>query len=244
SGVNVGWCRSVSTEVILAAVLAAALIWQCSRAGRDKATLKSALTTAQSRVTALETHVATLTQTIANLRAEEALRQDRAQRGKAYALAHDVSDPANQRRFIEDCDLRAARPVNKEAVRVLYALDEWIKTDRPDWRLSFEVGMGAFIKTAYGADDRLQAAAFSSYNSKRVDFLLIDRFGQPRLAVEYHGTGHALSEDADDRMNVKRLALERAGIPLVEIPAKASRADILIRVGETLADSAPVKASA
>ncbi|MGH6781290.1 MAG: hypothetical protein ACREB5_04195, partial [Sphingomonadaceae bacterium] len=40
----------------------------------DGATLK----TAQSLITAFETQVATLTQTIANLRAEEALRQDRA----------------------------------------------------------------------------------------------------------------------------------------------------------------------
>ena len=57
-------------------------------------------------------------------------------------------------------------------------------------------------------------------NSKRVDFLIIDTFGHPAAAVEYHGSGHhrqggrAAARDA-----VKRRALEKAGIELVEIQA-------------------------
>ncbi|CCV04714.1 conserved hypothetical protein [Mesorhizobium metallidurans STM 2683] len=151
---------------------------------------------------------------------------------------NDVSDTENQIRFVNQAELRAVRPVNKEAVRVLYALDEWIVANQPDWRMSFEVSMGAFIKTSYDLEDRMQKAAFSSYNSKRVDFLLIDRFGHPMLAVEYHGTGHDLSDDAPDRMEVKCLALQRAGIPLVEIPAKASKSNILRMVAERLATGA------
>jgi Protein of unknown function (DUF2726) len=120
-------------------------------------------------------------------------------------------------------------------VWILYAIDKWIAANRPDWRMSFEVSMGAFIKTVNDPDDRIPKAAFSSYNSKRVDFLLIDRFGQPTLVVEYHGTGHGLSDDAADRMEVKRLALDRAGIPLVEIPSKATRSDILRMISEKLA---------
>jgi hypothetical protein len=141
-------------------------------------------------------------------------------------------------RFIAQAELRAVRPVNPEAVDVLYALEAWIASNRPGWRVSFEVSMGAFIKTTYDPEERQQNAAFRSYNSKRVDFLLIDKKGQPMLAVEYHGTGHDLSRDAADRMEVKRLALGRAGIALLEIPARATRKDMQRLITDKLASTA------
>lgn len=48
--------------------------------------------------------------------------------------------------------------------------------------------------------------------------------------ISWHG--HDLSDDASDRMEVKRLAPARAGIP--EVPAKASKADIVRMVDERL----------
>jgi hypothetical protein len=164
------------------------------------------------------------------MHAAEKRRLDQAARNKRYREENDVSDSENQLRFIRQTELHAVPPVNREASRVLYALAEWIDANRPGWRMSFEVSMGAFIKTTNDTEDRIEKAAFSSYNSKRVDFLLTDRFGQPMLVVEYHGSGHDLSDDAADRMKVKRLALGRAKIPLVEIPqmpSKASRSEIL-----------------
>ncbi|HEY9233922.1 MULTISPECIES: DUF2726 domain-containing protein [Phenylobacterium] len=197
---------------------------------------KAAAARAEQHAAALEREIASLRQEIVALHDIEARRLEGLASRKRYFEENDVTDIENQIRFIGQAELRAVRPVNKEAVRVLYALDEWIAANQPDWRMSFEVSMGAFIKTAaYDPDDRVLQAAFSSYNSKRVDFLLIDRFGQPMLAVEYHGTGHDLSNDAPGRMEVKRLALSRAGIPLVEIPAKAAKAKILDMIAETLA---------
>jgi hypothetical protein len=172
------------------------------------------------------------------MRDAEARRLDQAARGKRYREENDLSDSENQIKFISQTKLHAVRPVNKEAVRVLYAVDEWIAANRPDWRVSFEVSMGAFIKTANDPEDRIDRAAFSSYNSKRVDFLLIDRFGYPMLVAEYHGSGHDMSDDAEDRMTVKRLALDRARIPLVEIPSKATKSDILRMIAEKLSDNA------
>lgn len=99
----------------------------------------------------------------------EARRLDEVASRKRYFEENDVSDTRNQIRFISQIELRAIRPVNKEAVRVLYALDAWIASNRPGWRVSFEVALGAFIKTSYDPEGRAQKAAFSSYNSKRVD---------------------------------------------------------------------------
>lgn len=163
---------------------------------------------------------------------QAAVRQQEDERRRQYRQENDLSDPQNQLRFIGECSLKAVPPVNREAVRVLYAIDEWIKDRQPDWRFAFEVSMGGFIKTPYAPDDPRQKRAFNSYSGKRVDFLLIDRFGNPVLVVEYNGSGHDLSGDADARMAVKRLALQKAGIPLLEIPERMSKPDVFAALSE------------
>lgn len=216
-----GHREAMETTVILLLIgFAAGFYYRGHRAKRDAAS-------ARRRAEALEQQALTLRREIARMHNAESRRLENAARRKRFIEENDISDVENQIKFIGQAELHAVRPVNREAVRVLYALDEWIAANRPGWRMAFEVSMGAFIKTSYSPDDPTQKAAFSSYNSKRVDFLLIDRFGQPMLVVKYHGSGHDLSDDAADRMAVKRLALARAGVPLAEIPAHASKADIL-----------------
>lgn len=156
----------------------------------------------------------------------EAERAETASKHRQYREEHDRTNPQNQIKFISQCELHAIRPVNREAAPILYAIEDWIRTNAPKWRVSFEVAMGAFIKTGYDPDDRVQDEAFSSYNSKRVDFLLIDEKGNPKLVVEYNGSGHDLAEDSSDRMFVKRLALQKARIPLIEIPQQMARPEI------------------
>ncbi len=196
---------------------------------------------ARQHADTLEQTIATIRQKIVSMENAENRRLEEAERRKRFFEENDLSDTENQLRFINQADLRAVNPVNKEAARVvLFVLEEWIRTRQGRWRLSFEVAMGAFIKTHFDPEDRTQKAAFSSYNSKRVDFLLIDQSGRPKLAIEYHGTGHGQSNDTESRMDVKRLALSRAGIPLIEIPANTPKTRILHLLDKTLLeDSSP-----
>ncbi|GBQ06597.1 DUF2726 domain-containing protein [Saccharibacter floricola] len=131
---------------------------------------------------------------------------------------NDLSNPQNQLRFVSQCGLYAKAPINRECATVLlYRLEKWVRQQHPEWRIGFEVGMGSFVKTFETPHDSLSNQAFHSYNSKRVDFLLIDKSGQPKLAVEYNGSGHDLDDMAEARMTVKKRALRKAGIPLLEI---------------------------
>ncbi|WP_025287628.1 DUF2726 domain-containing protein [Granulibacter bethesdensis] len=167
---------------------------------------------------------------------QQAMKRDRAdEQRKLNKKKNDLSNTENQRRFISQCDMQAKQPVNGEAVKVLYAIEEYIKTCRPEWRFAFEVSLGAFVATAGKSGDWYQDQAFKSYNSKRADFLLIDRYGKPVMVIEYNGSGHNLSEKAADRMAVKRLVLEKAGIPLLEIPEKMPRSDIIAAISEVVA---------
>ncbi|WP_079210589.1 DUF2726 domain-containing protein [Brucella pituitosa] len=159
-----------------------------------------------------------LSTTVEILQRQDQQRQMRFERKRLQDELHDITKHENQLRFLAECNIYATRPINREAaLNVLYELQNWITCHRPTWRVGFEVAMGSFIKTEKWQAEAIKDRAFRSYNSKRVDFLLIDNYGKPMLAVEYNGTGHSLSADAASRMAVKRCALERAGIPLLEI---------------------------
>jgi len=166
----------------------------------------------------LKQQIDLLSGTVQILQREDQERQARLTKRRLQEARHDITNHDNQLRFISECNIYAARPVNREAaLNVLYELQNWISYHRPTWRVGFEVAMGSFIKTEKWQAEAIKDRAFRSYNSKRVDFLLIDNYGHPMLAVEYNGSGHELSADAASRMAVKRRALERAAIPLLEI---------------------------
>ena len=70
----------------------------------------------------------------------------------------------------------------------------------------------------YAGDAHERRDAYASINSKRLDFALISKTGYIDLAVENQGTGHhqgkAFARDA-----VKKEALRRAGVPVLEVNA-------------------------
>lgn len=59
-------------------------------------------------------------------------------------------------------------------------------------------------------------AAFFAINAKRVDMLIINREMEPIAAIEVNGTGH-YQDDALERDEIKRAAIESAGIKYIAI---------------------------
>lgn len=148
---------------------------------------------------------------------------------------NDVADTANQLRFVERADLFADRPVNKEAFKVFQALEVHLGGKKQKWRLFAEVGLGAFVRTSVESGSRAQRwRAFRSYGGKRVDFLIIDPWGYPAVAIEYHGSGHEKSDDAAARDVVKKRALQRAGVELLEIYTYSEREEFLAQLDAML----------
>lgn len=54
-------------------------------------------------------------------------------------------------------------------------------------------------------------------NSKRVDFLLTDSRFMPLLVIEIHGSGHYSGSSSERRDEIKRIALQDAGIAYLAI---------------------------
>lgn len=119
--------------------------------------------------------------------------------------------------------IKTKRPVNRSAFQIWLALERAIKIHAPRSRVMPEVGMGAFLNTSSDGqiswDDK---EAFRAFVAKRVDFLVVDDFGNPAFAVEYHGSGHYIGDTAASRDVVKREALRLAGVELVEVHGHTS----------------------
>lgn len=91
----------------------------------------------------------------------------------------------------------------------------------PSWRVWAQVSLGEVLTTAgrTAADHE----AFRFVNSKRCDVLVVDAESWPLAAIEYQGGGHARGRDWAERDAAKRIALTRAGVTLVEVPADLPR---------------------
>ena len=138
-----------------------------------------------------------------------------------YKAQRRIESFRSQRRALNRVLIRPKKPINAEAYfNAFKHLEELVKRHRPSWRVFAEVNMGAFlfVDPQSNANKYIRKEAFASINSKRVDFLVIDGTGNPVIAVEYNGTGHAIDPlAASMRDEVKLSALTQAGIHLLTL---------------------------
>jgi len=115
---------------------------------------------------------------------------------------------------------------------VFYAAMTVTRQPQPEGRYPFyvfpQVNLGQIlgakteqVRLKWQADKAHQAI-----NSKRCDLLITDKRGWPVAVIEYQGEGHDLDGTANRRDQIKRLAVEGAGICFVEIEAGTSVAEM------------------
>jgi hypothetical protein len=106
------------------------------------------------------------------------------------------------------------RLLNREEAKLLPLLERTLRDLGQGHRVMAQTSLGEVIRPKSSTAD--SANAMAVINSKRLDFAVIDRFGMLTCAVEYQGTGHhqttAFLRDA-----VKREALRKAGVPMIEV---------------------------
>ena len=137
----------------------------------------------------------------------------------------DLRDPADQLTAVKRAAFEPRAIMNRSEFKRFTWIDEWAR-GRP-YRLFTQVSYGEVIRSA----DR---DAHASINSKRADFVLVDEAGIPACVIEYQGTGHHRG-NAAARDEVKRAALAKAGVPLVELYPKQDRAAVVTAVEDALA---------
>ena len=134
--------------------------------------------------------------------------------------ASRLGDPKAQMEFISKVDFEPRRLLNKSEYGILRILENVTREIGGGHRVMAQTSLGEIIapSNASGSEEA-RDLAFRSINSKRLDFLIIDRLGMPALAVEYQGHGH-YQNGAFMRDAVKREAVRKARVQFLEIPAE------------------------
>lgn len=139
------------------------------------------------------------------------------------SAASDVADPRNQLEFVSRVRFETQPLLNKGEFQVLLILEKVAREVNDGFRVMAQTSLGEILRPVRGTwgngNDDL---AYRSINSKRADFVIVDRFGIAALVVEYQGHGH-YQGNAALRDAVKREALTNAGVTLLEVPARYSR---------------------
>ena len=128
--------------------------------------------------------------------------------------------------FIAKVDFEARPLLNRPEYGILRILEAVARETPGGLRVMAQTSLGEVLapRTASGSQEA-RDLAFRSINSKRLDFLMIDAYGMPVLAVEYQGHGH-FRDTTFIRDAVKREALRKAGIRLLEVPAEFDAEDL------------------
>ncbi len=137
--------------------------------------------------------------------------------GGRAPLPPAVSPAAAQLDAVAAAGFRKRRLLNKEESRMLYLLEEILRDHGRGHRLMCQTSLGEVLATDPGsASPEALDRAFRAINAKRLDFCIVDRGGFLVVAIEYQGSGH-YAERAFMSDAVKREALRKAGVPMIEL---------------------------
>lgn len=113
--------------------------------------------------------------------------------------------------YISRVEFEPRRLLNRSEYGILRILEKVVRETGGGRRVMAQTSLGEVIGTrSASGTEEARDLAFRSINSKRLDFLVIDRSGIPVLAVEYQGHGH-YQNNAFMRDAVKREAVRKGG---------------------------------
>ena len=163
-------------------------------------------------------------------------RRDQARTSEGVVPFSPVTDPAEQLRFVMAARFEKRRLLSRSEAHVLYAAEKAINAADLKWRVMAQVSLGEVLSSP-------DARAYSAINSKRVDLLIVSRFGDPIAAIEYQGHGH-YQGTAAARDAVKKEALRKAGVRYIEVTPENGPEDMtreISRIARSLDAALPAQ---
>lgn len=108
--------------------------------------------------------------------------------------------------------------MNKSEYQLFLRLEKLLSKGYQEFRLFTQVSMGEFLES-------IDKEAHFAINSKRVDFLIVDKNGYAVIVIEYQGQGH-YQDNAAKRDAVKREACRKAGVIFLEFQPNYGKAEL------------------
>jgi hypothetical protein len=129
----------------------------------------------------------------------------------------NMRDPKLQLDAAANVGFQRQKLMNKGEYRVFATIESLLARRGARYRLMAQVNLGEILQPDPNAPELARQEAFAAIASKRVDLLVIDRTGEAVLTIEVQGSGHYIGKTAFLRDTVKREALRRAGVEMLEI---------------------------
>ncbi|QEW19779.1 hypothetical protein LA6_001969 [Marinibacterium anthonyi] len=137
--------------------------------------------------------------------------------------------PANYQQIqaVAGAAFRKQRLLNHGEYKLLLQIEDILPNIAPRHRLMAQTSLSEVIRPVGDGVSKEWKQAFHAINAKRLDFAIFDSAGYLACAVEYQGAGHYTDQTRTFvRDAVKREALRRAGVPLIEIEPTFTKPDI------------------
>lgn len=153
-----------------------------------------------------------------------ALRRRRRARPRARPVFHVIrpassaTDPGlRQIDSVAGGDYQVRPLLNASERRLWPELAAAVRDLAPGCRLMAQVALGEVLATRGCREGAAQDAAFAAINAKRLDFAVFAPDWTILLAIEYQGHGHHMSARSFVRDAIKREALRKARVRMLEI---------------------------
>lgn len=143
-------------------------------------------------------------------KSKAALRAADRSPGKQVDTVDAVDRAAAQLKLVMGASFAPRALLNKSERRLLSCIESVLTAEYPGYRAMGQVSLGEILASP-------EKDAYFAINSKRVDLLIVDPACRPVCAIEFQGTGHHIGPGAAARDAVKKEALRRAGIRMVEV---------------------------
>lgn len=137
-----------------------------------------------------------------------------------------ISNPARQMDYVKAVDFEVQPLLNKSEFQVLLLLEAVVRDLNAGFRVMAQTSLGEVLRPKRTSRQSDADFAYRSINSKRADFVIVDRQGLAVVAVEYQGRGH-YQGNAVLRDAVKREAFLKANVAFVEVAADFKKADVM-----------------
>lgn len=144
-----------------------------------------------------------------------------------------ISDPVWQKQFVSAVEFEPQPLLNKSEFQVLLLLEAVARDLNEGFRVMAQTSLGEILRPKRTWRQTDADLAYRSINSKRSDFVVVDRFGIAVLAVEYQGHGH-YQGNAVQRDAVKREAFRSANVAFLEVPVDFQKSEVRRVVREIL----------
>ena len=136
---------------------------------------------------------------------------------------------------VAQVDFEITPLLDREEARLLPLLESCGRHVNKGHRVMAQTSLGEIVRPkSVNISQDAQRAAYSSINSKCLDFAIFDKFGRLTIAVEYQGSGHYQAKTFM-RDAVKREVLRKAGVPFVEVPKDFLHDDATRQITQLLA---------